>query len=658
MMNRRIYNFMLMIIVTLAAPFYSSMSGCAGGSDVGNPEIVTFASDEALTAYLVDQYAQSALPDTIDIEKTGSDLAPPGVSDDADYSRTNVQETGVDESDKVKTDGRYIYVAGEADVTIIDTNNDNATESSMKKISRIDVDGYVDSLYLHTDMLVILYTPENGSGSSWTGKNDIEPIDMGMPYWIPVNAKIGILIVNISNPEKPLIDKNVQTDGFLVSSRLTGGRLYVISQYFPDIPPLERWYDGSEEDRSDTYNKNKQKLDALTLDDFIPSYQEYDSAGFMADSGRLIATGDFLRPENPSGGTIVSIITFDLADPAKDFVSLGFISDVHHVYASTNALYLLSTEYNNDFNKDMQPDVPDQQTRISKFDLSASSVVYAAGGEVPGRILNQFSLGEYDDVLRIATTTGYVWDASSENHVYCIAEEDDALNIIGRLEGLAPGERLYAARFIGDKGYLVTFVEIDPLFTLDLSDPRNPLVAGELKVPGYSTYIHPIGKNHLLTIGKGVVAENNGVWYQGLQMSLFDISDFANPELISIEKIGDRGTESEALFNHKALTFWTENNLIALPVSLYEHLTPPPAPWDYGTQTFHGLYVYKIKAENNFEYSGRINMTPEKNDFYFYPDWLRGIFIGQNIYAVNADTVKIANIESMKEILDSVDLTQ
>ncbi|MBC2716750.1 MAG: hypothetical protein HF978_15710 [Desulfobacteraceae bacterium] len=654
MMNRCSNLIGLMMSFILALTISASISGCAGGSDVGNPESITFASDDALMAYLVDQYAQSALPDTVRIEKTDNDLAAPGDSGEAGYSQTNIQEAGVDESDKVKTDGRYIYVAGDTDVKIIEA----ASEGAMKKVSQIDVNGFVDSLYLHNDTLVILYTPKNGTGSTWTGEKDITPldIDIGMPYWIPVNAKIGILIADISDPENPATIKNIQTDGFLVSSRLTGGRLHVISQYFPDIPPIERWYDGSDADRSDTYDTNKQKLDALSLEDFIPSYQAYDSTGFMTETGRLVATENFLRPDDPNGGTIVSITTVDLANPAGDFESLGFIADAHHVYASTENLYLVSTEYNNIFSIEVETSFPDQQTRIYKFDLSAPTVEYSAAGQVPGRILNQFSLGEYAGILRIATTTGYVWDGSSKNHVFCLEGNDERLDIIGRLEGLAPGERLYAARFIKDKGYLVTFVEIDPLFTLDLSDPRNPSVAGELKVPGYSAYIHPIGENYLLTIGKDVTVENNSVWYQGLQMSLFDISNFANPELIAVEKIGDRGTESEVLFNHKALTFRSADNMLAFPVNLYEHLAPPSALWEYGTQTFNGLYVYQITDENLFEYAGRIRMTPEQGDLYFYPDWIRGIFINDSIYAVNADTITAADVQLIEEILDRIDL--
>ena len=641
------------IISILFLTLYAAISGCAGGSDVGNPESSTFASDDALMAYLVDQYAQSAMPDALQTKILDNDPAAEGDSAETEYSQTNIQEAGVDESDKVKTDGRYIFAAGDTGVHIVDT----AFEGAMKKISQIDVNGSVDSLYFYADTLIILYTPEDGYGDSWTGKDDMPPIDIGMPYWIPVNAKIGILMSDVSDPENPSTLKDIQADGFLVSSRLTGGRLHVISQYFPDIPPLETWYDGSAEDRSNIYSTNKQKLAALTLNDFIPSYQKYDSTGFMTDNGRLVATEDFLCPDDPNGGTIISIITVDLTDLSKDFDSLGFVADVHHVYASTDNFYLVSTEYKDLFWIESKTDEPTIQTLIYQFDLTGPSVEYTAKGQVPGQILNQFSLGEYKDVLRIATSTGSLWDDSAENHVYCLNGKSKTLDIIGRLEGLAPGERLYASRFIKDKGFLVTFVEIDPLFTLDLSDPQNPLIIGELKIPGYSTYIHPIGEDFILTIGKDAMLDGNFVWYQGLQISLFDISDFANPELIAVEKIGDRGTDSEALFNHKALTFWAAKNLIALPVNLYEHLTPASTPWEYGTRTFNGLYVYHITDENLFEYSGRIRMTSDPDDFYFYPDWLRGIFIEESIYAVNADTIKTAETQSIDKIVDSIELT-
>ncbi|PIP42391.1 MAG: hypothetical protein COX19_01235, partial [Desulfobacterales bacterium CG23_combo_of_CG06-09_8_20_14_all_51_8] len=373
------------------------------------------------------------------------------------------------------------------------------------------------------------------------------------------------------------------------------------------------------------------------------------------------ATPDFLRPEISGGGTTVSITAIDLADPAGDFKSVGFIADVHHVYASVGALYLVSTVYSDNFAETADTLTPniqtDIQTRIYQFSLSGPNAAYAAVGSVPGQILNQFSLGEYEDVLRIATSTGNTWDGSAENHVFCLEKQNAALDIIGRLDGLAPGERLYASRFIGDKGFLITFIEMDPLFTLDLSDPRNPSVTGELKVPGVSTYIHPVGDHLLLTIGKEALLDGDSVWYQGLQLSLFDISDFADPLLIDTRKIGDRGTESEALFNHKALTFLPEQNLLALPVSLYEHLSPPQAPWEYGVRTFDGVYVYKITDDNLFAYQGRIELISEPIDIYEYPDGMRGVFIGQQVYGIAPDIIKTAGIESMEELEQSIDLT-
>jgi uncharacterized secreted protein with C-terminal beta-propeller domain len=271
-------------------------------------------------------------------------------------------------------------------------------------------------------------------------------------------------------------------------------------------------------------------------------------------------------------------------------------------------------------------------------------------GEVPGQILNQFSLGEYEDVLRIATNSG-TWGAGSLNNVYCLKVIGSRLEIIGKLEGLAPGEDIYSALFIGTRGFLVTFVKIDPLFTIDLSDPYNPIALGELKVPGYSDYIHPMDENHLITIGKDAIMDNGFAWYQGLQLSIFDVSDFENPLLLYKELIGDRGTSSEAEYNHKAFTFWAEENLLAIPVDLYEHEALPVNPYDWGTYKFSGLYVYRVTVENGFEYLGRINTDIST---YYYNDWLRGLFINNDVYAVNNEAVQSADIGDIENTVNEI----
>lgn len=637
----------------LLAALYCPLPGCAGGSDVGNPQCKTFTSDDALLAYFVDQFAQSVLPESIYTGIKDDAGVAPSFSAEADYSRTNVQETGVDEADTVKTDGRHLFVAGESCVYIVDT----AFDGDMRQISRVDVDGFVDSLYLSSGALIILYRPTDGNGGNggnWPGEDDADAraIDIGMPYWIPAGARFGVLISDISDPQNPRTLNDIQADGDLAASRLINGRLHLVSRFFPEIPTLDIWYDGSETDRSDTANANAEKLSSLTLDEFIPAYEARGESGVITNKGRLVATQDFIRPEIPGGGTTVVITTIDLENPAGDFASVGFIADVHHVYASVDALYLVSSVYSDDFET---PDA-DIRTRIYQFSLSGATAEYIAVGSVRGRILNQFSLGEYNDVLRIATGTGNTWDGSAENHVFCLEKQNADLEIIGRLEGLATGERLYASRFIGDKGFLVTFVEVDPLFTLDLSDPRNPAVAGELKVPGVSTYLHPIGDHLLLTVGKDAVLDGDSVYYQGVQLSLFDIGDFSHPRLIDTRKIGDRGTESEALSNHKALTFLPADNLLALPVTLHEHLSPPPGPWEYGTRTFDGVYVFQVTGDDLFAYKGRIDLISKSYDDFSRPGWMRGLFIGPDIYAISPDIIKTTVWDAMATDFDALDL--
>jgi uncharacterized secreted protein with C-terminal beta-propeller domain len=274
---------------------------------------------------------------------------------------------------------------------------------------------------------------------------------------------------------------------------------------------------------------------------------------------------------------------------------------------------------------------------------------------VPGRILNQFSLGEFEGVLRIATTTGGWWSGNNElgTNVYCLEPSDNRLEIIGKIEGIAPGEHLYSARFMGDRGFIVTFVKVDPLFTLDLSDPTDPEVIGELKVPGYSDYIHPLGENHLLTVGKYAKEQNGTTWYQGVQLSIFDISDFSNPILLYKETIGDRGTHSEASDNHKAFTFWAENDLLAIPIDLYEYLQEPEYAWEYGTYVFSGLYVYRTTIEDGFEYLGHIDTD---SDLYSW-DWTRGVFINDSIYAVQSDAVHSADIDDIESTVHTLVLS-
>lgn len=637
-----------------------AVAGCNdGGSSKPNTKVSGFESDEALTAYLKEQYATSATPSPVRYYLMETDAAAPEAGGaDKGFSGTNIQEAGVDESDVVKTDGEYLYIANDSDVCIVAARPADA----MHVVSYVKAGGWIDSIYLYGDTLVVIYRPSSGEDYPILYRAE-EKIAVGMPYWIPHQEKTGILIADVSNPAQPSTIKDIQVDGYLVASRITGGRLHVVAQYMPSLPQLEIWYDGSEMDKEAVTEANKQVLASLTLDDFIPKYTVCDAGGEEEEKGRAIATEDFIRPREDNGGSMVSIITIDMENPAADFKSTAFVADVQNIYASTEALYLVSTIYHyaDEGSTDDGGEVsfvwanPTFETQIYKFDLG-DSVSYSAEGRVDGEILNQFSLGEYKGVLRIATTTGATWDGTSKNHVFCLQNNGEPLNVIGSIRDLAPGERLYSARFMGDRGYLVTFVQVDPLFTLDLSDPANPRVAGELKVPGYATYLHPLNENTLLSIGQDTTLEGDIVKNGGMQLSIYDTSDFSNPQLLHTAKIGDSGTYSEAMYNHKAIAFWPERDLLALPVN--EYAVTHTEEGDLWENSFNGMVVYRLTEDYDFELLGRMNLyTYDEHDAtYYYPSWYRGVFIEDDFYAMTSHTVKAAPVADIKEPFDTLDL--
>lgn len=635
------------------------LAGCQqGGTEVGNPGGVSlgvrFADDGELESYIKEQFA-GAVVVMPGIGGVGSDLpsanggagAGGGGEGTRDFSDTNVQEPGVDEADKVKTDGSYLYVAQQDGVRIVQLGAGGA----MSVAAKVAAGGPVDSLYRYQSLLVALYHPTGAEGTAWCGTAGA-PVPAfgapaGMPCWVPVQAQTGVLIVDVQDPANPLLLSDRVFDGELVSSRLIGGKLHLVSRFMPELPPLGYYYDGTEAGKKAVVQRNLDALQGISLDELIPSFESRDAAGNVTQGGPLLGAQNCLGPTLPQGGSIVTVTTFDLDRPQEDAPTVGAVLDARQVYASTTALYLAAETWAANGSGQVQ-------TALHKFDLSGGMVAYAASGSVPGSVLNQFSLGEYQNVLRVATTT-WSWGNGGANHVYCLRQGEEGLEIVGRLENLAPGERLYAARFMGKRGFLVTFVQIDPLFTLDLADPTAPKVVGELKVPGYSDYIHPLGEDHLLSIGKSVTPDG---LFQGVQLSIFDVGDFAHPALLFREEIGDRGTESEALHDHKAFTYWAETGLLAIPVDLYEHLTAPLFPSQYGQHTFSGLYVFRVDPTGGFTFQGRIDTQAGAATGFSYSPWTRGLFAGESVYAVTTPGVFSAQLTDIANTVLTLDISQ
>jgi len=631
--------------------FIRDMDKCMNGG-VNKSGLSTFTSYKELETYLKNQYAtrvrcyDGMLKDVVvDIMPAQNELSvsPSGsgayISSDR-YSNTNVQELGVDEADTVKTDGRFFYLQAGQMIHIV------AVTEPMQTAASIDLReyGYVNELYLYKNVLVALYNsytpfekPNTDENYGWHQNN------------------VGVAFYDISKPATPNLIKVVEVEGYLVSSRRIGNKLHIVQQFLPAMPPMRYFYNAGVKNKAAVINYNKESVKGLTIEDLIPYYRLVYPKSENGQILPLVEPRQFYKPvDEDGGGEIGTVTTFDLDQLSGSLESVAMVATASSIYTSAKALFVLSDRWNDEEAVDS---LSRQQTELYKFDLTGDTVKAVASGRVNGTILNQFSLGEYEDVLRVATTTN-VWANNQNeifNNIYCLRANGASLDVIGKIEKLAFGERIYSARFIGKRGFLVTFVNVDPLFTLDLSDPAAPQVIGELKVPGYSDYIHPFGENHLITIGKDAVFDGINTWVQGLQLSIFDVTRFGNPQLSHKLIIGGRGTQSEANYNHKAFTFWAEHNLLALPIDLYE-VPDGPSPNTYGKYVLSGVYVYRVSVEYGFEELGILPIYDTGNNQRSYAPWTRGIFIDDHVYSVTPAIIHSAIIEDIKETIEELGL--
>ena len=326
----------------------------------------------------------------------------------------------------------------------------------------------------------------------------------------------------------------------------------------------------------------------------------------------------------------------------------SYLGAGEEIYSSENNLYITKVKYeykNNIFYG--YYDNYDVDTYIYKFKLEDSKIVYTNVGSVPGEVLNQFSMDEKDGYFRIATTDSNNWNSDTDtNNMYVLNEK---LEVVGKIENLAKGEKIYSVRFMGNRAYMVTFVQTDPLFVIDLSEPTNPVVLGELKIPGYSKYLHPYDETHIIGFGENTTTNKyGGVVTDGMKMALFDVSNPSNPkELYSVD-IGEKGTYSEILNNHKALLFSKEKNIIAFPISIREE------EGEYNSKlTFQGAIVYGLDLNEGFTLKGTIAHMQieddEYTDYNYTKEVERIIYIRDSLYTLSEGLVKSTNIETMQE---------
>ena len=477
-----------------------------------------------------------------------------------DFSATNVQEEGVDEPDLVKTDGRRLVTIAGGQLRFVDLSG---PEPRLAATLRLDDTGYLQGDLLLSGDRVLVLRPAPFVAQPVPAPGQPMPVEPGAArsgivagdvFRQPGPARTTVTVIDLADLGAPKVVSELTIDGDLVASRLVDGvaRL-VLRSGPPNLPFL--FPSGSEASVQVATEANKKVVAESTLEQWLPTFVQDG-----ASPRRLTDCGDVHRPQEFSGVGTLSVVTVDALDP-RPGPAASVLGAGELVYASAEHLYVTTSVWKA---ADCGPNADCSATTttdIHKFGIGDEvRTTYEASGRIPGRLLNQFSMSEFQGDLRLASTD----DATQESAVTVLRQKDAVLEQIGGVGGLGKTERIYAVRFLGDRGYVVTFRQTDPLYVVDLADPTKPTVTGELKIPGYSAYLHPIGDHRLLGIGQDATEQGR---VQGTQLSLFDVSDPANPKRLANATLPF--SQSEAEYDHHAFLWWAKTGLAMVPVQSY-----------------------------------------------------------------------------------------
>ncbi len=477
----------------------------------------------------------AAASDFAGADAAASPVAAAAPVEGVDFSGTNVQEEGVDEADIVKTDGSRIFTLSAGRLVVVDAGGRSA-------VGEVAVaDGWSRELFIDGDSLLLI--TQSSSEAAGGAETVLQRID-------------------VSGGE-PQIVQTVNVQGSYISARSVGGTARVILRHdpqwsFPFVFPQN-------EDAEDVAEAaNRAAVLNSTLDDWLPHYTV--GSADSSSGSLMVPCGDVHAPSVFSGFGVTTVISVPVGGDFDPASSTAVTAPGDVVYASTGSLYAATTRWIEDGLDDDSRRAAwrDRRTSIHRFDISGAAAVYAASGEVPGVIHNQFSLSEHNGYLRVVTTVGDPWGDESESKVRVLSTDGDMLAEVGAVGDIGRGEQVQSVRFVGDVGYVVTFRQIDPFYTIDLSDPADPRILGELKIPGFSSYLHPISDTLVLGVGSDADAEGR---VTGAKVSLFDVSDLAAPREVAVWTAPDGWNDIG--WDHRAFLWWAPESLAVIPVTVW-----------------------------------------------------------------------------------------
>ena len=528
---------------------------------------------------------------------SGADFAPiPGTS------TTNTQETNVDEGDIVETDGRFVY-------SIIDHRIRSVDLDNAEFLSEIDLPQGDSQMVLAGNQLLV-------ATMTWTSTADtiISNFDISD----------GVLTLN----------RRDHLEGSLVSVRAVNGRVHVVvNSSFLHRVDFVSPRDGSEDSLDAAEKRNIEVVNALAIEDFVPRTFEEGPKGTWGSKSIAVDCGNLGHPSSFSGWGVTWVATIDLSSPAVAPIgTIGILAQSTSTYTSTASMYISATRWDDSVYEDFvstRQESPYTDIHAFSFSADASDLTYVASGRVIGTLLNSYSMSEYDGVLRVATTSfDYDFGGGQDNGVHILKVDGSKLNEIGAVNGMGRGETIQGVRFDGPRGYVVTFRQVDPLYVLDLSDPTSPELVGELKVPGYSTYLKPIDGDRVITVGMSGTETGQ---ITGAQVAVFDVSDPSNPVQVATAEIAQW---SEATSDPHAFLWWPETGQIVVPKELVcEKLGGPGC---------ESAVVLKLEGST---------LTEQGRLFQWFP--IRRAVIAQNqLVTVSAGGTMVNQLSDLSEIAD------
>jgi uncharacterized secreted protein with C-terminal beta-propeller domain len=593
------------------------------------------------------------------------------------YSQTNVQVAGVDEPDFVKNDGRYIYVISGSTLTIVDAYP--AATASI--ISKTDLEDTPREIFISGDRLVLFKTGTSDISTAGTQqetdtREKIAIMPPRYPYYrtAPVTQA---LFYDISDRAHPKVLKDYTIDGDYVNARMIGSTVYLLSR------------------------------------ESVYPYDDRIIAPAVRESSRVIMAPDVYYFDNPEPQyDFTTITSFDAGNGATKDAKTFLIGSGNIVYVSSQSIYVTYQKYYNiyrpmrgivepalgtvvggsasgisresstaplkDFNTMSEAEkqaviaelksgeqeairkreIDQTTTTIHKIGISNGAITYLAKGETPGYLKNQFAMDEYGGNLRVATTSD-VWTTRGQYEYNNVLVLDNAMKTVGSLTHIAEQEKIYSTRFIGDRLYMVTFKRIDPFFVIDLSTPSSPKILGKLKIPGYSDYLHPYDKNHIIGIGKETATtEWGGVSTKGLKLALFDVTDVEHPKQIDKVEIGDAGTDSPALTDHKAFLFDKNKNLLVFPARVVQNTNIPEKYSGDQQRIWYGAYVFGVTPETGFVLKGTVEHSSRGGYAWYGSPYevKRSLYIGDTLYTLSQKQILASSLSRVNTTIATIGL--